>query len=115
MSDQVDRCNVSQPQLEQQPPTPKPYMQNALVHGAEGFTLRSSSRDPCSVGLAAPLDDLTGLPLPIVISPPFYGNSNDSFVDYHHSFHPERDLVYGDDAQVALRRSRGQNLPRWLH
>lgn len=82
---------------------------------SEGFVMRSSSRDPCSVSLATPKDELTGLPLPIIITDPFHGNSNSTFVDYHHSFHPARDLIHGDDAQVALRRSRGQNLPRWLH
>lgn len=90
-------------------------LKQSLVMQNEGFVLRSTSRDPCSYGLATPTDELTGLPLPIVISPPIDRNANEGFVDYHHSFHPERDLIYGDDAALALRRSRGQNLPRWLH
>lgn len=86
-----------------------------LERQAEGFFMRSSSRDPCSIGLATPKDELTGLPLPIVISEPKFKSANTSFSDYHHHFHPARDLLNGDDADMALRRSRGQNLPRWLH
>ena len=81
----------------------------------EGINFRSVSLDPKSMGLAVPLDELTGLPLPImgVDSPP--EGSNTSFSDYHHHYHPERDLMNADDALLALRRSRGQYLPRWLH
>ena len=80
----------------------------------EGFLFRSLNRDPNSVGLATPLDELTGLPLPIVISEAKHGSSN-AKPDFHHHFHPERDLTNADDAMLALRKSRGQNLPRWIH
>ncbi len=87
----------------------------SLVSPYEGFLFRSSNRDPKSVGLATPLDELTKLPLPIIISEPRSKTANTCFSDYHHHYHPERDLVHGNDADMALRRARGQDLPRWLH
>lgn len=81
----------------------------------EGFLFRSVNRDPKSVGLAVPLDEITNLPLPIVISEPRNKSANTKFKDFHHHYHPERDLIHGNDADMALRRARGQNLPRWLH
>jgi hypothetical protein len=80
-----------------------------------GISYRSTSRDPNSMGLATPIDEITGLPLPILIIDTEETSANTSFSDYHHHYHPERDLVSADDAMVALRRSRGQYLPRWLH
>jgi hypothetical protein len=77
--------------------------------------MRSRSLDVKSLGLATPVDEQTGLPLPILITDPQSMNANINFVDYHHHFHPERELVYHNDALTALRRSRGQELPRWLH
>lgn len=81
----------------------------------KGFNFRECSRDPTSYGLMTPVDELTGLPLPIVITAAPHKNANTRFSDYHHHFHPERDLIHADDASLALRRSRGQYLPRWLH
>lgn len=97
--------------LADQPPRPD------LIPAGESrdFVLRSTSRDPCSVGLATPKDELTGLPLPIVISEPRFRSANTEFSDFHHSFHPERDMIHASDDLLALRRSRGQKLPRWLH
>lgn len=115
MPEQVGSAELFADQLKAAPQHQQFLSQRTLGFMTEGFSLRSSSRDPCSVGLAAPKDELTGLPLPVIITEPLHGNCNATFVDYHHSFHPERDLIYGDDAQIALRRSRGQNLPRWLH
>ena len=70
--------------------------------------------DKCQ-GLVTPTDELTGLPLPILITDPPSPTTDTSFVDYHHLFHPEVRLIHGDDADVAVRRSYGQDLPRWLH
>lgn len=80
-----------------------------------GIHFRSSSRDQTSYGLATPVDELTGIPLPVIIIDPPHETANTEFHDYHHHFHPERDLIYSDDAELALRRARGQYLPRWLH
>lgn len=66
-------------------------------------------------GYRTPLDEQTGLTVPILPIEPPGPNSNVDFVDYHHLFHPEADLLQGDDADIALRRSFGQDLPRWLH
>ncbi len=81
----------------------------------EGVNFRETTRDPVSMGLATPTDELTGLPLPILIIDPPEKSANTSFVDYHHHYHPARDLETAGDAELALRRSRGQHLPRWLH
>ncbi len=89
-------------------------LEKPLESPYEGFLFRGVNRDPNSVGLATPLDEFTGLPLPVVISEPKNKSSN-AKIDFHHHFHPERDLIHADDAMLALRRSRGQNLPRWIH
>ncbi len=79
------------------------------------FIRRSKCLDANSRGLATPVDEQTGIPLPILPILPSDQTSNTSFSDFHHHFHPERQLVPGGDAKLALRRSRGQDLPRWLH
>lgn len=73
-----------------------------------------------------PRDEITGLPLPVV------AKSRDYYFrrgDYHHHFHPKRstELGYNENGQklpiedpnrlegVAVRQSRGQYLPMWLH
>ena len=80
-----------------------------------GIRFRSSTRDQSSYSLATPVDELTKIPLPILVIDPPHKTANVDFWDYHHHFHPEKDLIQVDDATLALRRSRGQYLPRWLH
>lgn len=81
----------------------------------DGIRFRSSSRDQTSYGLATPVDKLTRIPLPILYTEAPHTTANTDFWDYHHHFHPEKELIHADDATLALRRSRGQYLPRWLH
>ena len=88
--------------------------QEAPVGNDRSFFNYKGSIPPGCLGLENFLDELSGLPLPVVPIP-FPWNHSDIRVDFHHSFHPARRLIYGDDANVALRVSRGQDLPRWLH
>jgi hypothetical protein len=66
-------------------------------------------------GLTSPTDSTTGLPIPILVIDPLFRNTNTRMVDYHHLFHPKVDYLRATDADIALRRSYGQDLPRWLH
>lgn len=64
--------------------------------------------------LVTPIDELTGLPLPILQldTPP---NEPDSWEDFHHHFHPRLSTELQGLDGLAVRYSRGQVLPRWLH
>lgn len=78
-----------------------------------------------------PLDELTRLPLPLLISgTDYYSNQGiQRASNYHHHFHPEKSTELGYDslgnrlpkgnssrtAGLALRFSRGQDSPIWLH
>lgn len=81
-----------------------------------------------------PIDELTGLPLPVLTrSTDFFierrGNLTARTKNFHHGFHPNRSpllgydqsgrlLAAGDPDRIsgrALRYSRGQLLPVWLH
>jgi hypothetical protein len=80
---------------------------------------------------AAPLDELTQLPLPVLVSGSDYYQDNGSqrSSNYHHHFHPQKSIELGYTAEgvrlprnnpgriegFALRYSRGQDLPIWLH
>lgn len=65
--------------------------------------------------LITPLDELTGVPLPILPVDPVHGVSRDVWTDYHHTFFHRADPTFKGDAGRALRLSRGQEIPRWLH
>lgn len=81
-----------------------------------------------------PLDELTGLPLPIFArSSDFYIRKKDDLElrpeNYHHGFHPNKSILLGYSEEGilypkgseerisgrALRYSRGQIVPIWLH
>ena len=79
-----------------------------------GFTLAEVDAEINFAGLETPTNRRTGLPLPIVIVDPPSRKANTSFWDFHHNFHPERHTAR-DDGSRAVRMSRGQDLPRWLH
>lgn len=55
-----------------------------------------------------------GLPYPIITREPFHPNSATDLT-FHHHFHPASAVELADLAGEALRYSRGQMLPRWLH
>lgn len=73
-----------------------------------------------------PIDELTNLPLPIFTSGPDF---NEHAINFHHHFHPGRstELGYTEEGEkrkkhdperiegYALRYSRGQDVPKWLH
>ncbi len=95
-----------------------------------GFFVYDDSVEDTCLGLETPYDRVTGLPLPILPSEPLYPNSDTRLTDYHHHFHPriklidprnsiigpnEKRLLKGDDGNIAVRMSRGQDLPRWQH
>lgn len=64
--------------------------------------------------LQTPTCEVTGLPLPIRPSEPPKG-ARFGFHDYHHHFHPEKKLTNDNLSSLALRYSRGQDVPRSLH
>lgn len=84
-----------------------------------GFTLSDHNTPMDCYGLRTPVDEQTGLPLPILPIPAFPHSKVSSFSDYHHHYHPRpmfTDTRFGgDDSLTAVRMSRGQQLPRWLH
>lgn len=83
--------------------------------GTDNFAIRFPGTEENCHGFVNPEDPLTGLPLPVLLVDPPSLNANTTFVDYHHLQHPAKVLLGGDDASIALRRSYGQDLPRWLH
>lgn len=64
--------------------------------------------------LVTPVDELTGLPLPILPIEPQHGALFVRY-NYHHHFHPRRSEALQDEGGLAMRYSRGQMLPRSLH
>ncbi len=86
-----------------------------IGYGTALFPVWQTPRTDGGHGLVTPTDETTGLPIPIVPIDPRFSHNGD-FSDYHHLFHPRIDLVaQRHDADVALRKSFGQQLPRWLH
>lgn len=65
--------------------------------------------------LPTPTCELSGLPLPILSSDLPETEGRFTYRDYHHHFHPRRDEALADLGGRALRFSRGQYLPRFLH
>lgn len=63
----------------------------------------------------APLDAITGIPLPIIPLEPDVRSGGDIWTDYHHTFYNRNNPELEDPAGKALRYSRGQAIPRWLH
>jgi hypothetical protein len=61
-----------------------------------------------------PTCESTGLPLPVAINELLPG-AHLLFWDYHHHFHPRKDAALRDISGLAVRVSRGQFLPRYLH
>jgi hypothetical protein len=63
----------------------------------------------------SPIDEQTGLPLPILpVEPPTYRRS-DLHLDYHHHWFIRRDPRLNSPGGLSVRYSYGQKLPRWLH
>jgi hypothetical protein len=103
------------PQNRKKQSLPKPDMELPLGIDTTYFETWDVPRwDDCR-GYETPIDEATRLPIPILPVDPMFPNTNANFIDYHHLFHPESDLIHGDDSDIALRRSFGQDLPRWLH
>lgn len=88
------------------------YVQDRLP--IEVYSMHPHPLDSESKGYETPVDEETGLPIPILPTQALSSSGN-MFVDFHHNFHPAEVLLSGDDAARALRHSRGQDLPRWLH
>jgi hypothetical protein len=84
--------------------------------------------------ITAPIDELTGLPLPILMQShdfrPIKGREAPATPNYHHHFHPRNSIELGLDGEegkklayddplrlegLAVRYSRGQYTPKWLH
>jgi len=81
--------------------------------------------------ITTPSDELTGLPLPVLMSGSDFmlPGKMPRRTNYHHHFHPEKSIELGYDESgvklhksdpvrvegFALRYSRGQQLPVWLH
>jgi hypothetical protein len=61
-----------------------------------------------------PTHEASGLPLPVLpIAPPDKGS--ETWADFDHGFYPERSKPLRQVGGTAVRHSRGQVLPRWLH
>lgn len=87
-----------------------------LPYVERGFRAFEGDVEDRCLGLETPVDEETGLPLPILVVDPPNNRANTWFVDYHHHFHARARYVEdGNDALMAVRMSRGQDLPRWLH
>lgn len=110
-----------------------------FLHTKEPYTaalFSSSQRNELEYGnkLETPVDEVTGLPLPILALRRHYLFSD---IDYHHTFHPKNTIELGritleeeglyDDPVFkqfvhglrlegkSVRYSRGQVLPVWIH
>ena len=79
-----------------------------------GFAIAPSNEGIDFIGLQTPLDRRSGLPLPIVAVDPPRRHLVDQRWDFHHNFHPEK-MTLSSEGLRAVRLSRGQDLPRWLH
>lgn len=64
--------------------------------------------------IQTPVCEATGLPLPIRLTEPPQG-AQFHFEDYHHHFHPRMDPGLQHIDGKAVRFSRGQLVPRYLH
>lgn len=64
--------------------------------------------------IQTPVCEATGLPLPILPTEPD-SRARLLFEDYHHHFHPRRDPSLSHIDGHAVRYSRGQIIPRYLH
>lgn len=94
---------------------PRSRAARARLYGVRGFQMYEGEVPLECAGLQTPTDEQTGLPLPTIVVDPPSPNANTDFVDYHHHFHPRVAYEGVDDATWAVRTSRGQDLPRWLH
>lgn len=64
--------------------------------------------------IQSPVCEVTGLPLPILPTEPHPG-ARFLYQDFHHHFHPRTSPELEGLAGQALRFSRGQDIPRFLH
>ena len=80
-----------------------------------GFLMYGGSVGHDCVGYETPTDPASGLPLPVLPIAAPASSTPAEIVNFHHHFHPRPSLINDGEAGVALRVSRGQYLPKWLH
>jgi hypothetical protein len=107
-------------------------LNSSELHSApENGAVFSSEEDDTQELIMTPTDELTGLPLPVLVNGADYTlpGSLPRRTNYHHHFHPQKSRELGFDEAgnrlpktdpqrvegLALRFSRGQQLPVWLH
>lgn len=80
-----------------------------------GFLMYQGRAGHDCIGYETPTDPASGLPLPVlpIAAPPL--STPAEIVNFHHHFHPRPALIADGDAGIAVRVSRGQYLPKWLH